>query len=94
MAEEYFVVHEDGSRLIRPEGDFAAEGDEVLRIALPNGDVHYVNSGETTFHWEVGESGVLDLLNLADGGRRTIRTYGSWLYADVTPYEEPGPYIW
>jgi len=94
MADKFYVIHEDGTRLIEPDHDFAEVGDEVLRIELPNGDTHYVNSGELDFHWDVRDGGTLDLLNLADGERRTLRSYGQWVFADVVPFENPSSQIW
>jgi hypothetical protein len=87
MANKHYAPAEGGRHLEEVRAsDFAADGVDVLRVELPNGDTHYVDSGDIDFRWEVSAGGSLELVNAERGGRRTLRSYGSWLYAEMVPF--------
>ena len=80
MSTTYYVL--DGEHLKVVDGDnFVNEGVPVHRIVLPNGDVHLVERRDIQVTGQ--KVGVLDLTH--DG--QWLRSYGSWLYVDLIPFE-------
>ncbi|MBE9924437.1 hypothetical protein G8C93_00835 [Cellulosimicrobium cellulans] len=96
MTTEYFAVHADGQHLVSPDGHIAEEGETVIRVVLPNGDVHVIQKPEGVNYVLHPGWGLLTIQRTtgARGQAKALRQYGAWTYVEEIPFEQSGPSIW
>jgi len=94
MTTKYFAFDSDGKYLTDPDSEIAAEGEDVLLVALPD-EVHVIQLPSGVTH-VVTPAGVLVVQREVRRGAspQTVRQYGTWLYTEVVPYAAPGLPIW
>lgn len=83
----YYVVEGtgDGQYLaqVKNSGAFAETGTRVLRVIVPTGGTHLINSGADGF--EDVQYGVLSVRSRAEGP--VLRYYRDWILSERVPFD-------